>query len=149
MSDDWRHDYQSATANTQSLDSSFSTPSHREYIRHFKSQVDEARDLFETCQGLNSAFFPLRVSVLQMFHKGDLQSGIAQALADSKLIACFVSGGFRIIHSFRRASTNLYLLDDAEQSILWEDEFLQDQEVIVSSYGNLISRVVLMISDES
>ncbi|APA07278.1 hypothetical protein SS1G_13176 [Sclerotinia sclerotiorum 1980 UF-70] len=45
-----------------------------------------------------------------MFHTGDLNSGINKALAESKLVACFVTNG-------------------NEESRLWEDEFLQDSEL--------------------
>ncbi|CAD6447811.1 4f64dd95-7bf7-4333-ad5c-311bba97003d [Sclerotinia trifoliorum] len=45
-----------------------------------------------------------------MFHTGDLNSGINKALAESKLVACFVTNG-------------------NEESRLWEDDFLQDSEL--------------------
>ena len=66
-----------------------------------------------------------------MFHPGDLQSGISRALAESKLVACFVTGGFndKMIHG---AHTNLWRLDHSEQSVLWEEDFLRDEEVPIS-----------------
>ncbi|OCL02762.1 hypothetical protein AOQ84DRAFT_169837 [Glonium stellatum] len=42
-----------------------------------------------------------------MFHQGDLQSGIALAIQQAKLVACFVR-------------------DDSPESSTWEDEWLQD-----------------------
>ncbi|KAH6671716.1 hypothetical protein B0J14DRAFT_618207 [Halenospora varia] len=44
-----------------------------------------------------------------MFYDGDLQSGIAKALREAKLVACFVT-------------------DDGEESNTWENEFLLDPE---------------------
>lgn len=45
-----------------------------------------------------------------MFFNGDLQSGIALALSESKSVACFVKG-------------------DDGQSSLWEDDFLKDEQI--------------------
>ncbi|KAI9645316.1 hypothetical protein NHQ30_006052 [Ciborinia camelliae] len=45
-----------------------------------------------------------------MFHTGDLNTGINKALAESKLVACFVTNG-------------------NEESQLWEDDFLQNSEL--------------------
>ncbi|KAI4264592.1 MAG: hypothetical protein L6R42_000296 [Xanthoria sp. 1 TBL-2021] len=46
-----------------------------------------------------------------MFFDGDLQAGISQALRDSQPVACFV-------------------LDDGEQSKLWEESFLIQHEIV-------------------
>lgn len=56
-----------------------------------------------------------------MFYTGDINSGISKALAESKLVACFVTNG-------------------NEESKLWEDDFLRDSEL--SSY--LQERTVLL-----
>ncbi|EKD15675.1 uncharacterized protein L3040_005978 [Drepanopeziza brunnea f. sp. 'multigermtubi'] len=45
-----------------------------------------------------------------MFYQGDLKSGIEKALAESKLVACFVT-------------------DSGEESQLWENEFLQEDSL--------------------
>ncbi|KAF2488984.1 hypothetical protein BU16DRAFT_220499 [Lophium mytilinum] len=45
-----------------------------------------------------------------MFHQGDLQSGIALAIQQSKSVACFVR-------------------DDNEESELWEEDWLQDEDI--------------------
>ncbi|KAI9875239.1 MAG: hypothetical protein M1830_008721, partial [Pleopsidium flavum] len=45
-----------------------------------------------------------------MFFNGDLQSGIALAISESKLVACFIR-------------------DDEEESSSWEDVYLQDDEI--------------------
>ncbi|KAK8204786.1 hypothetical protein IWZ01DRAFT_512346 [Phyllosticta capitalensis] len=45
-----------------------------------------------------------------MFHQGDLQSGIALALQQSKSVSCFVT-------------------DDSEESKIWEEEWLQDSTI--------------------
>jgi len=45
-----------------------------------------------------------------MFYEGDLQSGIATAIEQSKSVACFVAG------------------DDPESAI-WENEYLHDPDV--------------------
>ena len=44
-----------------------------------------------------------------MYYKGDLQSGIQQAIKLSKLIACFIT-------------------DDSEESTRWQDDYLKDNE---------------------
>ncbi|KAJ8058519.1 hypothetical protein OCU04_012703 [Sclerotinia nivalis] len=59
-----------------------------------------------------------------MFHTGDLNSGINKALAESKLVACFVTNG-------------------NEESRLWEDDFLQDSELS----SQLQERTVLLRLD--
>ncbi|KAB8290511.1 hypothetical protein EYC80_010940 [Monilinia laxa] len=59
-----------------------------------------------------------------MFHTGDLNSGINKALAESKLVACFVT-------------------DDDEESRRWENEFLQDPELS----SQLQDRTVLLRLD--
>ncbi|KAE8443435.1 hypothetical protein EG329_001832 [Mollisiaceae sp. DMI_Dod_QoI] len=45
-----------------------------------------------------------------MFYEGDLQSGIGRAVQEDKLVACFVT-------------------DDGEESLLWENEFLQEESL--------------------
>ncbi|KAK2808164.1 hypothetical protein FQN50_004905 [Emmonsiellopsis sp. PD_5] len=45
-----------------------------------------------------------------MFHEGDLQSGIALALAEAKQVICFVR-------------------DESEESSRWEDEYLKNEEI--------------------
>ncbi len=45
-----------------------------------------------------------------MFFTGDLQSGIALALRESKSVACFVA-------------------DDGEESVRWENDYLKDPQV--------------------
>lgn len=64
-----------------------------------------------------------------MFYDGDLQSGIAKAVQESKLVLCFVTGTYLPndnMHSIRFADTNS---DENEESQLWENEFLQQEEV--------------------
>ncbi|TEY68352.1 hypothetical protein BOTCAL_0119g00250 [Botryotinia calthae] len=56
-----------------------------------------------------------------MFYTGDINSGISKALAESKLVACFVTNG-------------------NEESKLWEDDFLQDSELS----SHLQERTVLL-----
>ena len=63
-----------------------------------------------------------------MFHSGDLQSGIAQALTESKLVACFVRGKLFLLDE-RIAGNNLRVSDDSNESALWENDFLRDQDV--------------------
>lgn len=65
-----------------------------------------------------------------MFYDGDLQSGISQALAESKLVACFVRGGLESLIS-QKGSRSYCDLDDSDQSTLWENDFLRDNEVFV------------------
>ena len=68
-----------------------------------------------------------------MFHEGDLQSGIAKAVADSKAVLCFVHGmsSHRLPWFPWRKWTDMtdYDLDGSELSQLWEDEYLQVPEV--------------------
>ncbi|KAE9370547.1 hypothetical protein N431DRAFT_343636 [Stipitochalara longipes BDJ] len=45
-----------------------------------------------------------------MFYLGDLQSGVSKAVQEAKLVACFVT-------------------DDGEESQLWENEFLQEEDL--------------------
>ena len=69
-----------------------------------------------------------------MFYEGDLQSGIGKAVQESKLVACFVTGTFRI----RDFGEFLLTMcpDDTEESQLWENEFLQADGVSPLSSGN-------------
>lgn len=65
-----------------------------------------------------------------MFYDGDLQSGIAHALSQSKLLACFVTGSrapmFLLWHRWLMSTVKL---DDAQESLLWEEDYLQDDAV--------------------
>jgi hypothetical protein len=85
-----------------------------------------------------------------MFYQGDLQSGIAKALQESKLVACFVTGTvvtFNLYYPrFPNTSLDLYYLslrdplltlwpDDGEESRMWENDFLEDPSV--SFFGTL------------
>ncbi|KAF7960517.1 hypothetical protein EAE96_000197 [Botrytis aclada] len=56
-----------------------------------------------------------------MFYNGDINSGISKALAESKLVACFVTNG-------------------NEESRLWEDDFLRDSQLS----SHLQERTVLL-----
>jgi hypothetical protein len=67
-----------------------------------------------------------------MFYEGDLQSGIALALAESKLVACFVRSEFlqcSSIVSMADGSQLSIKQDESEESSLWENRFLVDDEV--------------------
>ncbi|CAF9941505.1 MAG: hypothetical protein ALECFALPRED_009166 [Alectoria fallacina] len=55
-----------------------------------------------------------------MFFDGDLQSGIALALSESKSVACFVKG------------------DDVQSSI-WEDDFLKDEQITTALIAKAIT----------
>ena len=61
-----------------------------------------------------------------MFYKGDVQSGIAKAVQESKFVACFVTGIYT-------PSTRVLWLtrcpDDGKESRIWENEFLQEEAV--------------------
>ncbi|KAG0650239.1 ubx domain-containing 7 [Hyphodiscus hymeniophilus] len=59
-----------------------------------------------------------------MFYNGDLQSGIAKAVQQSKLVACFVWGIFH--HVPRKPRVLTMCPDDSEESKLWENDYLQD-----------------------
>ena len=63
-----------------------------------------------------------------MFYEGDLQSGISKAVQESKFIACFVSGQCPS-HSRDLMLTGNVSSDDEEESMLWENEYLQDEAV--------------------
>jgi len=67
-----------------------------------------------------------------MFYVGDLQSGIALALAESKLVACFVrSELLQRSSTFSKADGSPLSInqDESEESSLWENRFLVDDEV--------------------
>ena len=65
-----------------------------------------------------------------MFFDGDLQSGIALALQESKCVTCFVRGLSLDIWLQKGDMADLVpLLDTGAQSKLWEDEFFHDDEV--------------------
>jgi hypothetical protein len=65
-----------------------------------------------------------------MFYEGDLQSGISQALQESKLVACFVTGKISMAYSYRCPSELIRcLLDEEEESQLWENDFLAEPAV--------------------
>lgn len=70
-----------------------------------------------------------------MFHEGDLQSGIALALQESKRVICFVSGrdprSRRVMYA---NADNAPDLDDEEESKTWENEYLADEEVREERY---------------
>lgn len=58
-----------------------------------------------------------------MFFDGDLQSGIALALSESKSVACFVKG-------------------DDEQSSLWEKDFLKDEQITTALTTKAITLLI-------
>ena len=64
-----------------------------------------------------------------MFYEGDLQSGIAKAIQEARLLACFLTGSMKspADTSFDRS----YLLTgDDQESRRWENEYLRKAEVI-------------------
>jgi len=60
-----------------------------------------------------------------MFHKGDLQSGIASALQQSKAVLCFIHGLFESAPSVSKADA---CSDDGEDSQTWEKTILNDEQ---------------------
>lgn len=62
-----------------------------------------------------------------MFHEGSLQSGIALAIQEQKLVACFVRGksGFAFAIRNVEIANTVCWLDDGATSKTWEDEWLQ------------------------
>jgi len=58
-----------------------------------------------------------------MFHEGSLQSGIALAIKESKLVACFVRGE-TLVSSGCGACTDNWL-DESATSKQWEEEWLK------------------------
>ena len=65
-----------------------------------------------------------------MFHTGDLQSGIALAVRDSKSVICFVRGKHPKQNGLFAAEYSI--TDDSPTSQQWERDFLNDEEVITS-----------------
>lgn len=55
-----------------------------------------------------------------MFYQGDLQTGIALALSESKSVACFVK-------------------DDGEESSIWESEYLKDDQIVAALTSKAIT----------
>ena len=72
-----------------------------------------------------------------MFHDGDLQSGIALAVQQSKAVLCFVQG-VSVIPSLTCQMINNYT-DDEANSQRWERIVLDDERVSPMN-PNLISR---------
>lgn len=62
---------------------------------------------------------------MNMFHQGDLQSGISLAIQEQKLVACFVrQGKLLALNSMALADT---IADDDHWSKTWEEQWLTDQ----------------------
>lgn len=70
-----------------------------------------------------------------MFHEGTLQSGIALAIQQQKLVACFVRGkcGWRVGIGGRLTSWP----DDGATSKTWEDEWLKSGWVRLVVYERI------------
>ena len=64
-----------------------------------------------------------------MFHEGDLHSGVAQALAEAKLVACFLRGKLILDSCSQVLVLTCCSTDDSAQSDIWEYDFLKDNEV--------------------
>jgi hypothetical protein len=66
-----------------------------------------------------------------MFHEGDLQSGIASAVQQSKAVFCFIHGSSEI------AQPALTLTDpsadEEENSKAWESTILKDEHVCLNA----------------
>jgi hypothetical protein len=60
-----------------------------------------------------------------MFHQGDLQSGIASAMQQSKAVLCFVHGLLNLRWS---ASKTDACSDDTTNSQAWENTILNDEQ---------------------
>lgn len=70
-----------------------------------------------------------------MFHDGDLQSGIALALSQSKLLACFVTGPHASIYLLWHGwLMRMVKPDGAQESSLWEEDYLQDDTVYACAH---------------
>ncbi len=69
-----------------------------------------------------------------MFYEGDLQSGIAKAVQEAKLVGCFVTGRdytTQHLRPFQLLGTEHVASDEGEESQLWETNFLQEDPVSV------------------
>ena len=75
----------------------------------------------------------LRYRRVDMFYHGDLQSGIALALSESKLVCCFVRSKPWCPIQWHKLTCPREQ-DESEESDLWETEFLEDSEV--SNYSS-------------
>jgi hypothetical protein len=72
-----------------------------------------------------------------MFHQGDLQSGIALAVKDTKSVVCFVRGMSSTSLSFPASISfcmwiiliPLRYADDTDESTLWENEYFDDEVI--------------------
>ncbi|PQE06169.1 UBX domain-containing protein [Rutstroemia sp. NJR-2017a BBW] len=65
-----------------------------------------------------------------MFYNGDLNSGINQALSESKVVACFVTSNVHLLLKCILPLVNQRSnIDGNEESQLWEDDFLKDPEL--------------------
>ena len=65
-----------------------------------------------------------------IFFPGDLQSGISFALQDSKAVACFIT-------------------DDGDESSIWQNQFLKDQNVLTALTAKAIVLRVAVYSQEA
>jgi hypothetical protein len=74
-----------------------------------------------------------------MFHEGDLQSGIASALQQSKAVLCFVHGSFQPFPPVSKADASP---DDREDSQTWEKTILNNEQACpkVSLYWPVFKR---------
>jgi hypothetical protein len=68
-----------------------------------------------------------------MFHEGDLQSGIATALQQSKAVFCFIYGVFN--QSLTATVTDIYK-DDAVNSQAWEHTISTDEQVFFGAHDS-------------
>jgi len=74
-----------------------------------------------------------------MFYEGDLQSGIAKAVQESKLVVCFVTGNVARVHGWICTCEANICADDGEESLIWENDFLQDDIVTYNMLRTLAS----------
>lgn len=65
-----------------------------------------------------------------MFHEGDIQSGIALALKESRYVICLVRGTSDAELLTLASLLTRYAADDAEASSTWEHQYLADEEVL-------------------
>lgn len=80
-----------------------------------------------------------------MFHQGDLQSGIALAIQQSKSVACFVRGTRSTPSCVDESTHSNRTLDDDRESSEWENEWLQEEQVRGANNSCPYTEIVLLI----
>lgn len=64
-----------------------------------------------------------------MFYQGSLQDGISTAVGQQKLVLCFVTGMSFIPCSTDKGYVLTCAIDESEEGVQWENEFLTDETV--------------------